>query len=63
VIIANKALINHLGHPTRRPETPAVRQKLVDLGLQIVDMQPPAMLDGGDVLVTGKEILVGLTSR
>lgn len=32
-------------------------------GLKIVDMVEPALLDGGDVLFTGQEIFVGLSSR
>jgi dimethylargininase len=63
VIIENKVLINNLGHHTRVPEAIGVRSKLLELGLQITDMKPPATLDGGDVLVTGIEILVGISSR
>ena len=32
-------------------------------GLKIVDMTEPAELDGGDVLFTGRELFVGLSSR
>jgi N-dimethylarginine dimethylaminohydrolase len=45
-----------MGHPTRRGEVGAVRETVNTLKQKgiiqtIVDMQSPATLDGGDVLV------------
>ena len=33
------------------------------LGLQIVKMREPGIMDGGDVLFTGREFYVGLSKR
>ena len=63
VVCDQTALITRPGHITRRRETTAVRKALEKLGLQIVDMVEPATLDGGDVLFTGREFFVGLSSR
>ena len=33
------------------------------LGLQVVKMTKPGLMDGGDVLFTGREFFVGLSTR
>ena len=33
------------------------------LGLEIVKMSEPGVMDGGDVLFTGREFFVGLSKR
>ena len=33
------------------------------LGLQVVKMTEPGLMDGGDVLFTGREFFVGLSTR
>lgn len=63
LIIKRKAILNNLGHPSRRSEIDGLRQILIDLKLQIFEMKSPALCDGGDVLVTGFEIIVGLSTR
>jgi len=64
VIVGSTVLMSHPGAPTREPEVRAVYDRLKQYShLTIVQMQEPAHLDGGDVLVTGKEILVGLSAR
>ncbi|CAB4040025.1 Hypothetical predicted protein [Paramuricea clavata] len=63
VVCDDTALITRPGHASRRGETVAVRKTLEKLGLKIIDMTDPALLDGGDVLFTGQELFVGLTSR
>ena len=56
-------VINHMGHESRRGEEVAIQKELEKLEMAIVEMKPPATLDGGDVLLTEKEVLVGLSSR
>ena len=51
------------GHESRRGESAALRCKLIELGVEVVDMTEPGHLDGGDVLFTGREFFVGLSSR
>jgi len=62
-IVGNTAILNILGHPSRRSEVDGILPVLKQLGFTIIQMKEPACLDGGDVLVTGKEIIVGLSSR
>jgi len=64
VCVGNKALINILGADPRKGEQAAVREELVKLGLEIIDMQFPGTLDGGDIIVTSKkDIFVGISKR
>ena len=64
VIVGKKALISQPGALTRRNETVVIEETLQsDKTLQIKRMNGSATLDGGDVLFTGKEIFVGLSSR
>lgn len=63
VVCEKVALVARLGHPTRRGEAARMKTTLQQLGLAVVEMQEPAALDGGDVLFTGKEFLVGLSKR
>lgn len=52
-----------MGHESRRGEEVAIQKELEKLEMAIVEMKPPATLDGGDVLLTEREVLVGLSSR
>lgn len=63
VVCDGIALVARLGHPSRRGESARMKTVLEDLGLSVVEMEQPAILDGGDVLFTGKEFLVGLSGR
>jgi dimethylargininase len=40
-----------------------IKETFENLKMRVVSMQPPATLDGGDVLFTGKDIFVGLSRR
>lgn len=63
VIIGNKVLITNPGHIARKNEIRMVKDYLVNLGLDILYMPSDCTLDGGDVLITNKEIFVGISSR
>lgn len=63
VVCEGVALLAYLGHPSRRGESAKMRKVFDDLGLTVHEMEQPATLDGGDVLFTGKEFLVGLSTR
>lgn len=64
VVCDGVALVPRLGHPTRQGESARMKTTLQKLGLVVVEMkQPAALLDGGDVLFTGKEFFVGLSKR
>jgi len=64
VIVHGHALLTQPGDPSRRDEIQNMRPVLEKQGLVVMGVtNPAAKLDGGDVIFTGKEILVGLSSR
>ncbi|GFS31760.1 n(G),N(G)-dimethylarginine dimethylaminohydrolase 1 [Trichonephila inaurata madagascariensis] len=65
IVCNGTALICRPGLPTRQKEVDIVRSILKkDMELPIVDIaNPEAMVDGGDILFTGKEFFVGLSKR
>ena len=66
VVFNGTALIMKLGHPSRVGESQNMKCVLESLDLHIVELSklsPTATMDGGDVLFTGKEFLIGLSAR
>ncbi len=63
VVIGNKAAINFLGAAERRGEEKQVHQKLRELKIETHSIEAPGTVDGGDVLVTGQHLIVGLSAR
>ena len=64
VVLEGVALLTRMSPRSRSGEIGPIRGVLEEMGLQIVAMQQPeACLDGGDVIFTGREFLVGLSSR
>ncbi len=62
VVFDEVAVIARPGAPSRRAETTAVAATLSKYrGLRSID--PPATLDGGDVLRAGRRVFVGASSR
>lgn len=62
VILPDVALITQPGADSRKPETESIAQALRPYR-ELVFIEPPGSLDGGDVLVLGKNIYVGLSTR
>lgn len=62
VVLPEVALIARPGADSRKPETESIAQSLRPYR-ELVFIEPPATLDGGDVLVLGKSICVGLSTR
>lgn len=62
LVLDQVAVITHPGAASRRPETPAVADALRAYR-PLLYIEPPATLDGGDVLRLGKTIFVGLSGR
>lgn len=62
VILPEVALITRPGADSRKPETESVARALRPYR-ELVFIKPPGSLDGGDVLVLGKAIYVGLSTR
>jgi dimethylargininase len=62
VILDGKALITRPGAASRLAETAPIARALAPF-LDLVTMEPPATLDGGDVMVTRARIYVGRSAR
>ena len=61
-ILPEVAVITRPGADSRKPETESIIQALTPL-IKLVRVQEPATVDGGDVLVLGKNIYIGLSTR
>lgn len=62
VVLDEIAVLTRPGAPSRRPELPTVCEALSALR-PVRAVEAPATLDGGDVLVLDREIVVGLSAR
>jgi dimethylargininase len=62
VVLDDVAVITRPGAESRRPETRTVEQALAG-HRPLVRIEAPATLDGGDVLVAGHTVYVGLSQR
>lgn len=64
VVWRGEAIMARFGAKSRRGEETAVRAALDRLGsLRITAVEPPGTVEGGDVLVMGSRVLVGLSAR
>ncbi|CEP07239.1 hypothetical protein [Parasitella parasitica] len=68
VVVGDKAIINFLGAESRRKEVSGVEKALKEVPaikdiVHMHEIDPEATLDGGDVLYTGKHLLIGLSHR
>ena len=61
-ILPEVAVITRPGADSRKPETDSIIQALTPL-TKMVCVQEPATVDGGDVLVLGKRIFIGRSTR
>src|SRR5215471_10265129 len=61
-ILPEVAVITRPGADSRKPEIESIARALSPLK-KLVYIQEPATIDGGDVLVLGKRIFVGLSTR
>jgi dimethylargininase len=62
VVFDELALITRPGAASRRAETPAVADAIARYR-PLRHVEPPATLDGGDILCVGKIVFAGLSSR
>ena len=61
-ILPEMAVITRPGADSRKPETESIIQVLTPY-IELVHVRAPATVDGGDVLVLGKTIYIGLSTR
>jgi dimethylargininase len=62
VVTGAHAIVTHPGAPSRRAEVEPVARELAR-DCEVLRMEPPATLDGGDVLRIGERLFVGLSTR
>jgi len=62
IVLDELAVITRPGAASRRPETATIHATLAPYR-PIETIESPGTLDGGDVLVIGKDLFVGLSSR
>lgn len=62
IILPEIAVITRPGADSRKPEVESIAPVLSRYR-PLAHIQPPATLDGGDVLVLGKKIFVGISTR
>jgi dimethylargininase len=62
VVLDEVAILTRPGAASRRGETPAIEAALAPYR-RIERVEAPATLEGGDVLVVGRRIFVGVTTR
>ena len=61
--VAANAIILRPGAPSRFGEREAARAALCEQFDAVIDLGGDGFVDGGDILVTGREVLVGLSTR
>ena len=62
ILLPEVGVITRPGADSRKPETESIARALAPL-VRLRRMRAPATVDGGDVLVLGKKIYVGLSTR
>ena len=62
IVLPEVALITRPGADSRKPETESVARALRPYR-ELVFIESPATVDGGDVLVLGKKIYIGMSTR
>lgn len=62
VVLGAHALVTRPGHESRRGEGDAVAS-ILGAYVRLHHARPPATIDGGDVLVVGRRVFVGLSRR
>jgi dimethylargininase len=63
VMLPEGAVMTRPGAESRRAERPGVAAALARHGLPLHEIDEPATLDGGDVLVMGRDIFIGESGR
>ncbi len=62
LVLPEVAVLLRPGAESRRGEVPSMAAALADYR-ELLTMKAPATLDGGDIIVAGKRVLVGRTTR
>jgi len=62
VVLDDVAILTRPGAESRRGERPTIERALAPYR-DVVAIEAPGIVDGGDVLVTGRDVWIGLTTR
>lgn len=62
VVFDEVAVLTRPGAESRRGEVEAMADQISPYR-EVVELEPPATLDGGDVLTVGNQVLIGLSTR
>jgi dimethylargininase len=62
LVLDEVAVLMSMGARSRRGEVPAIEAALREFR-PIERVHPPAMIDGGDVVVSGRDVFIGLSRR
>ena len=62
IVLPELAIITRPGAESRRPETKSIAKALRPYR-ELIHIQPPGSVDGGDVLVLDEKVYVGLSTR
>jgi dimethylargininase len=63
VVFDDLAVVTRPGAPARQPEVESAERAAKEQGLEIARIEPPATLDGGDVLKVERTVYVGRSAR
>lgn len=63
IVLDEIAIVTSMGAPSRAREPAGIEPALRRFRGQVVRIEPPATIEGGDVLRVGRKLLVGVTSR
>lgn len=63
IVLDEVAVLTSMGAPSRRDEPRGIEPELRRHREEIVRIEPPATIEGGDVLRVGRTIFVGATAR
>ncbi len=64
IVVGDTVVICRMGALERRGEEIQVRSEFQRLGVKnLFEIETPGMLDGGDVLFTGRDLIVGISKR
>lgn len=62
-VLPEVAIMCRPGAPSRRPEVPSVADQLEEFDIPLRFVKHPATVDGGDLLLVGRKLYVGLSRR
>ena len=63
IVLDEVAILTAMGAPSRRPEPAGIEPELRRHRAELVRIEAPATIEGGDVLRVGRTLLVGATGR